>query len=256
MRTDNFSFQSFDNTAINVLKLIPQKAQEGKVPSVLFHPGNRCTPDDYRWLLEPLCREGYLVYGIYQRGYGSGTPNVNDRGGLIQQKDMQIALQLIKQDDWSDENRIACVGHSNGAHMVQRLAAIDSFKCGVAMSQVSDWALFISSSKDYLPDYYARVIAEFGGPPETNPQPYIDRSCLHLAKDIKIPILTICGEDDALTPIHFSRMMYEELKNQGNSAAELLIIPGAGHFFEVYAFDGYLTDQVTAEVLKWLAVNL
>lgn len=256
MRTEHISFESFDDTIINILKLIPEEAVTGKNPSVLFEPGNRCTPDDYQWLLEPLCQAGYLVYGIYQRGYGSGTPEVNDRGGLIQQKDMQLALQLLKQDPLADVDRIACVGHSNGGHMVQQLSTKEKFKCGVAMSQISDWALFVGSSKTYLPDYYAQVTADFGGSPEINPQPYIDRSCLHLAKDILIPILAICGGDDSTTPPHLSRMMYEELKKHGNEGAELIIVPGVGHFYEVYAFNGYLTNTVAEKVLKWLMETL
>lgn len=256
MRTEHISFKSFDDTKVNILKLIPQEIVPGKTPSILFEPGNRCTPDDYRWLLEPLCQEGYLVYGIYQRGYGSGPSEVNDRGGLIQQADMQSALLLLKQDPLADIERIACIGHSNGGHMVQRLTVLEKFKCGVAMSQISDWALFVRSSKNYMPDYYAQVTADFGGPPETNPKPYIDRSCLHLAKDIKIPILAICGGDDSTTPPHLSRMMYEELKRHGNEGAELIIVPGVGHFYEVYAFDGYLTDKVAEEVLNWLKKTL
>lgn len=256
MQREHLFFKSFDDTKINILKLIPEEAKAGKTLSILFEPGNRCTPDDYHWLLEPLCGAGYLVYGIYQRGYGSGTPEINDRGGLIQQNDMKIALQLLKQDPLADVDRIACIGHSNGGHMVQILAAKERFKCGVAMSQICDWALFVGSSKTYLPDYYTQVIADFGGPPETNPQPYIDRSCLHLAKDITIPILAICGGDDSTTPPHLSRLMYEELRKHGNDGAELIIVPGVGHFYEVYAFDGYLTNKIAEEIINWLKNTL
>ncbi len=251
-KKEKVTFQAFDGTNINCLKLTPTLKGALRVPAVLFQPGNRMTPDDYLWLLEPLAREGWLVYGIYQRGHGSGVPDCNDRGGPIQQQDLQLALDLVKQDDLVDTERVALVGHSNGGHMIQRLAVQESVKCLVPMSQISDWYLFVSSSQDYLPDYYKAVTEEFGGGPEENPQPYWERSCLHLAEQIAIPVLTIVGGDDTTTPPHLSRLMHEALVKGGNQRAEMAVIPGVGHFYEVYAFDGYLTKKVAQIVVDWL----
>jgi len=249
------SFQSFDGETINYLMLVPE-SDNGSLPAVLFHPGNRCRPDDYMWLLEPLVKAGYLVFGVYQRGYGSGLPGVNDRGGKIQQKDLELALNCLKSMAEVNHSRIALIGHSNGGHMVQRLAAKEQVKCVVALSQICDWSLFISSCKDYLPDYYRQVISEFGGPPESNPEPYKERSCLHLAGDIKVPVLAIVGGDDTTTPIHLTELMYEALKESGNDKAEMVVIPNAGHFYEDYSFAGYKTSEVSEIVVNWLKENL
>jgi len=254
----NLSFNSFDGKKINCLKLEPEltKLKESSVPGVLFHPGNRCTPDDYMWLLEPLVNAGYLVLGVYQRGYGSGEPGINDRGGQIQQKDFELALNYLKSIPEVDQTRIALIGHSNGGHMVQRIAAKERVKCVVALSQICDWSLFISSCKDYLPDYYQQVINEFGGPPETNPEPYRERSCLHLASDTKVPVLAIVGGDDTTTPIHLTKLMYEALRKSGNDKAEMVVIPNVGHFYEEYSFSGYKTSEVSEKVINWLKANL
>lgn len=249
-------FKSFDGVEINCKKLIPKVSNKENIPAVLFEPGNRCTPDDYMWLLKPMVESGWLVLAIYQRGYGSGEPDINDRGGPIQQKDLKLALHLLRSEEIVDISRIAMVGHSNGGHMIQRLAAEDEVKCLVPMSQVSDWARFVGGAKDYMPDYYNTVINEFNGSPEENYQVYRERSCIHLADKIKVPVLSVVGEDDTITPVHLTRNMHEAIMANGNVKAELAIIPGVGHFYEVYAFDGYKTEEVANTVVNWLQKTL
>ncbi len=249
----NIEFISHDGLPIRVLSLVPEGAREGKTPAVLFQPGNRCALDGYMWLFKPLRAAGYLVYGIHQRGYGSGPDGVNDRGGPIHQEDLRRALEFLKENPLVDASRITCIGHSNGGHMVQRMAAIyGGFSRLVALSQISDWELFIRSAKTYLPDYYAKVVREFGGPPEENPAPYLERSCLHLADKITLPVLAVVGGEDTTTPPHLSRNMVDALRRAGNDRAELVVIPGVGHFFENYGFDGYKTEEVAQAVLEWM----
>lgn len=249
------SFTSFDGETINYLKLL-HETNKKSMPSVLFHPGNRCTPDDYLWLLGPLAEAGYVVIGLYQRGYGSGVKGINDRGGKIQQQDHQVALNYLKDMPEVDQTRIALVGHSNGGHMVQRLATKEPVKCVVALSQICDWGLFVSSTKEYMPDYYYQVTKEFGGSPEDNPEPYKERSCLHLADKIKIPVLAIVGSDDTTTPIHLTRLMHDALRKGGNKKSEMVVVPDVGHFYERYSFNGYKTSEVAQVVVDWLGRTL
>lgn len=251
MKTEKLSFLSFDGETINYLKLMPSNTDH-KLPAILFEPGNRMTSDDYMWLLKPLAKCGWLVYAIYQRGYGSGVPDTNDRGGPIQQLDLQHALACLRSDVDADAERIAMVGHSNGGHMIQRLAAEEKVKCLVPISQVSDWGIFVAAAKEYLPDYYKVVTKEFGGSPAEHPEPYRVRSCLHLADKIKLPVLAIVGGDDTITPPHLTRLMHEALLAAGNTQSEMIIVPDVGHFFEVYAFNGYATDLVAKIIVDWL----
>lgn len=249
------SFQAVDAVAINYLRFEPAGGSE-KVPGVLFEPGNRCTADDYRWIAEAIAKEGYVVYDIYQRGYGSGTPGVNDRGGLIQQGDFREALRILKQDPRVDPERIAVGGHSNGSHISLRTAAQFPVNCCFAMSQVCDWSIFVKGAEGYYPDYYKEIVAEYGGTPEENPGPYQERSNLYLAGRITCPVLNLVGGDDTVCPPHLSRMMHEALLASGNTASELRIIEGVGHFFERYAFDGYKLEETAAAVCDFLRRNL
>ncbi len=249
------SFAAVDGVVINYLRFEPEGGPE-KVPGVLFEPGNRCTADDYRWIAETIAREGYVVYDIHQRGYGSGTPGVNDRGGLIQQGDFRDALQILRRDPRVDPARIAIGGHSNGCHISLRTAAQFPVKCVFAMSQIADWGIFVSGCEKYYPDYYNEIIKEFGGTPQENPGPYQERSNLYLADHIKCPVLNLVGGDDTVCPPHLSRMMHEALLKTGNDRSEFRIIDGVGHFYEKYAFDGYKLEETAAAVCEFLKRTL
>lgn len=254
-KESKLSFVAVDGVQINYLRFEPEEGTD-KVPGVLFHAGNRCTADDYRWICEAIAREGYVVYDIYQRGYGSGEPGVNDRGGLIQQGDFRDALQILKQDPRVDTSRIAIGGHSNGCHISLRTAAQIPVKCVFAMSQVADWSVFVSGCEKYYPDYYNQIIVEFGGSPEQNPGPYQERSNVYLADHIKCPVLNLVGGDDTVCPPHLSRMMHEALLKTGNEKSEFCVIDGVGHFYEKYAFDGYKLEETAEAVCDFLRRNL
>lgn len=250
------SFKAIDGVQINYIRFEPVGGPE-KVPGVLFEPGNRCTADDYRWVAEAIAKEGYVVYDIHQRGYGSGTPGVNDRGGLIQQGDYREALQIMMADPRVDTERIAFGGHSNGSHIALRTAAqIPFVKCVFAMSQVCDWSKFVSGCELYYPDYYKDVIVEFGGTPAENPGPYQERSNLYMADRIKCPVLNLVGGDDTVCPPHLTRMMHEALLKAGNDKSEYCVIDGVGHFYEKYAFDGYKLEETAEAVCEFLRRTL
>lgn len=248
-------FEALDGVVINYLRLEPVGGAD-KAPGVLFEPGNRCTADDYRWIAEAIAKEGYVVYDIDQRGYGSGTPGVNDRGGLIQQNDFLEAWRILRKDPRVDPGRIAIGGHSNGCHISLRAAAQIPVKCCFAMSQVCDWGIFVSGCEKYYPDYYAEIIKEFGGTPQEYPGPYQERSNLYLAEKIKCPVLNLVGGDDTICPPHLSRMMHEALIATGNDQSEMVVIDGVGHFYERYAFDGYKLDETAAAVCDFLRRRL
>ena len=78
---------------------VPFHMKEKGTPTALILPAGKCFPEDYNWISGTLCRRGYLVYGLYQRGYGSGIPEVNDNAGPIQKQDMRDAFHCMKQQE-------------------------------------------------------------------------------------------------------------------------------------------------------------
>lgn len=244
---------SFDSNGekINYLYYMPDK--EGPHPAVVFHPGNRLFPDDYEWLYSRLLQKGYAILALYQRGYGSGDDSINDRAGLIQQKDLERAFQVLRQMDGIQKDRIGLIGHSNGAGMSLRLAASNKdVKCAVSMSMISDWGEFVKRLQEHLPHYYKSVCEHFGGNPNENPRAYELRSCIHLADKIDIPVLFVSGNDDAITPTYQTTWMYDRLVETGNKHAKLYIVKEAGHFYEKYSFSGYKTKEVGRTIANWI----
>ena len=253
MKRTNEQFVSSDGISFYLRCLVPFHVKERNTPTVLLHPAGTCMPDDYSWITNMLCRRGFLVYTLFQRGYGSGPPEENDRGGLQQQQDLREAFQFVKQQPLVDPERIVCIGHSNGAHMIQRLAVLEDFACGVAMSQLSDWNTHCRVSKEFIPDYYYnRALKWYNGSPEENPEEYLSRSCLHLADQIKMPILAITGDRDNITPPHWGRLMTEALQRAGNTRSEFISVHKAGHFFENFGFYGDQRAEVAEIVADWL----
>ena len=231
---------------------VPFHVKENGTPTVFIHPGGTCLADDYGWIAGPMCRRGYLVYCLHQRGYGSGEPGINDYGGYGQQRDLLEAIQFVKRQKYVDLDRFIGIGHSSGAHMIQRLAVDEDFTCCIALSQESDWIEYTKSCKYFLKDYYQKAMQRYGGDPDEHPDEYLLRSCIQLADKIKVPVLAITGSMDNITPPQQAREMTKALNDAGNIRSEFVLIEGAGHFFEKFGFSGEYRSDVAEIIMSWI----
>ena len=252
MKKTTVSFTASDGTLFYMQCYLPFHAKERGTAAALILPAGKCSPDDYNWISGLLCRRGYLVYALYQRGYGSGIPLVNDNAGPVQKQDMRDAFHFMKEQPLVDPRRIVVIGHSNGASMMQQLAVEEDFSCGVALSQLSDRLAYAKIAKEFEPGYYERARQMYDGDPYENPEGYIERSCLHLADRIRIPILAITGDRDFITPCIWAERMTKALNDAGNSRSECVIIEDAGHFFEHYGFHGDQRTEVAEIIVEWI----
>ncbi len=252
MKKTTINFTAKDGTPFYMQCYVPFHMKEKGTPTALILPAGKCFPEDYNWISGTLCRRGYLVYGLYQRGYGSGIPEVNDNAGPIQKQDMRDAFHCMKQQPMVDPKRIVVIGHSNGASMMQQLATEEDFVCGVALSQLSDRLAYAKIAEEFEPGYYERANRMYNGTPYDNPEAYIERSCLHLADRIRIPILAITGDRDFITPSVWARRMTEALNKAGNTKSDCVIIEDAGHFFEHYGFHGDQRTEVAEIMMEWI----
>ncbi|NHJ02444.1 MAG: alpha/beta hydrolase [Candidatus Heimdallarchaeota archaeon] len=64
----------------------------------------------------------------------------------------------------------------------------------------------------------------------------------HISQNISVPVLIICGEQDRLTPVKYSKYLQENIKG-----SELIVIPRVGHF----AFQE-AKDQVNTIINKFI----
>ena len=252
MKKTTVSFTAKDGTAFYMQCYIPFHTKERKTAAAMILPAGKCFPEDYNWISGLLCRKGYLVYALYQRGYGSGIPEVNDNAGPVQKQDMRDAFHFVLEQPMVDPKKVVVIGHSNGASMMQQLAAEEDFACGVALSQLSDRLAYAKIAKDFEPGYYKRADTMYHGNPFDHPEGYIERSCLHLADKIKIPILAITGDRDFITPSVWAERMTKALNEAGNTRSEFVAIEDAGHFFEHYGFHGDQRTEVAEIIVVWI----
>ena len=149
MKKTTEQFITSDGMVMYLQCFVPFHYKERNTAAALIVPGGQCAPEDYNWISSTLCRRGYLVYSIYQRGYGSGAPRVNDHAGERQLQDLKEAFEFVKGQPLVDQDRIVVIGHSYGADMVQRLALEKEFACGVVLSQLSDWLTYAKYAKEF-----------------------------------------------------------------------------------------------------------
>jgi pimeloyl-ACP methyl ester carboxylesterase len=99
-----------------------------------------------------------------------------------------------------------------------------------------------------LPDYAAAVTRDLG-PPDTAADAYQDRSPLawEWSAGQRRPVLLVSGELDRVCPPEGARRLHEHLTTAGWDA-HLVVLPGCGHFFERFGFDGDRRADVLAVV--------
>jgi dienelactone hydrolase len=91
-----------------------------------------------------------------------------------------------------------------------------------------------------------------GVPPEADPRPFRERSPIHYAGDIKVPVLFIVGAQDWVNPSYHCTDMADALRSAGNQDVSVEIIDEVEHFFCQRHFLGYRFDAVTGPALGWL----
>ena len=223
---------------------------------ILSHPGGRLRPRDYDWLNVGLAEAGFLVVGLYQRGYGSGTPGDGDFAGPKQQADALAAVEGLMVATVVDDRPIGMVGHSMGAVLTLLTAARSPrLRSIVALSALVDMARHVHMLREFLPDTYKRYQCLVGGAPEDLPDGYRVRSPIEQATSIRAPTYLLVGENDRVCPPYHSMWMAEALRGNG-TRVEIEVLRDAGHFFEPFNFGQPHTEEVTRRVVNWFADTL
>lgn len=226
----------------------------GPVPAIVHHPSHRSPARQYDWYLGKFAEAGYVGLAIEQRGYGSGPAGQNDRGGPLQQADIMNGISYLSALPFVDRHRIGVSGHSNGAALALIVAARDP-RVGacISLAPKTDWVRALRGAREWKPDFYQQTITEMNGgvPPEEDPGPYVTRSPITYARDIRIPVLFIVGAQDWVNPSYHCTEMRDALRAHGNQHSEVVIIEEVEHFFCRRHFLGYRFDEVTGPALAW-----
>ena len=171
--------------------------------------------------LEPLAdlfsRAGYVAVAMSMRGFGSST-GVDDLG-LHQPQDVGAVAAWVRHR--TRVRRLYAVGISQGGQVVLLAAAagapLDAIAAWAAVTDVARWRA--TTSYEGIPEYVDARCADGR---------YAERSPLHVAGRIRVPVLLVHGDADTRVPAEQSVALHQALIAAGRPS-ELELLAGVAH---------------------------
>jgi uncharacterized protein len=238
--------------------------------------------DLYRLVAERLSSNGVAVLRVDDRGSGRSPMPTKQTSYRDLVDDTRAAFEYLLTRGEIDKTRVALVGHSEGAETAALIAAEDARVAAVALlagasrpvdKVVTEQALFqlaLSGAVDpadkmKLPAV-SRQLAEIFEQAKASPAPAPgaeDRLAWfreHAANDplstirrVRVPVLILNGERDALVLPYHAVALAEALAGAGNRRTTLRIFPNLTHLFTPSGLDASARDkvgEVSPEVLQ------
>jgi len=221
-------------------------AAQAPLPLVVMPHGGPVARDSwaYDYLRQFLVSRGYAVLQTNYRGsdgYGRAWMYAafQDWGG-VSYEDVIDGVHWAIEQGIADPSRVAVVGWSFGGYMALLAATreADLFRCAVSVAGISDPGLLESEHDDSL--YGAALRRQIGDNPERLAR---DTPLLHAAQ-VRIPVLLVHGEDDAVVPMEQSLAMAAALERTGRPHG-LIRVAGGDH--------SLTSGPARAELLRALA---
>jgi dipeptidyl-peptidase 4 len=195
---------------------------------VLIHvyggPGVQRVRNDWQPLtLQYFARLGYVIFELDNRGSTQRAKAFEDvihrRLGQAEVADQLTGVDFLRAQGWADPDRIGIFGHSYGGYMTLMCLcqAPGTFRAGVAVAPVTDWAL-----------YDTHYTERFLETPATNADGYRDSAVLTFADRLQDPLLLIHGMADDNVLFTHSTALIKALQATGRQF-DLMTYPGAKH---------------------------
>ena len=238
-RQERFTWKGTDGTTIEGLLFYPLDYQAGKrSPLVVQLHGGPWDADRFGFwgwsdYVQVLTAMGYAVLRPNYRGsIGYGNAFYRDMvGGFFTHAHLDVLAgvdALIKQGA-ADPDRLAIMGFSAGAHIVNKLVTMtDRFKAAASFAGASDWISLYAQS-----DLRGNRTLWFGGTPWQKNAPidrYWSQSPLKDVANVRTPTLFLVGENDTRVGLAQALEMHRALKANG-VATKLEVAPREGHLW-------------------------
>jgi dipeptidyl aminopeptidase/acylaminoacyl peptidase len=212
-----FRFESHDGMDIGALLY-----DSDKRPSPLIvnpHGGPRWADDrSFNAFTQFLIRKGYSVLQVNYRGStGRGREFIEllkrDWGG-DEQADIAAAVNLVREYDWIDEDRIGVFGGSYGGYSAywQMLQYPELYDAGIAWVGITDLSYMYENT---MPHFQTELMEKYLGLPEDNPDLYEERSPTTHVENLSAPLLMVHGINDRRVPVSQARIFRDALENAG-----------------------------------------
>ncbi len=185
----------------------------------------------YRWCLQMMAANGYIVVAPNRRGLPTFGQEWNDEisgdyGGQ-NMKDYLTAIDTVSTDPWVDKNRLGAVGASYGAYSVYWLAGhhegrFRAFIAHCGMFNLESW--YGSTEEYWFPDY------DLGGAYwEKSAGKNYDFSPHKFIGNWDTPILVIHGGNDFRIPYTEGMQAFNCAQLKG-VPSKFLFFPNESHF--------------------------
>ena len=235
----------FNGKALHVLEPEPKGTE--KDPSLLFIHGAGGTGEIWEQQVA-FFRGKHPLFRLDLPGHGGSDPRGEERIGSYAEW-VRLGLEKLFA-----QRPFVLVGHSMGGAVVLELALDppEGLKgivlVGSGAKLAVTRAIFKMLSEN--PEAFFESIDQFAfssAAPKTLRERFIQvtrqcqpsvifndfQACDHFdirnrVSEIKIPTLVLCGEEDQLTPVKYSRYLHENI-----AASRLVLIPNAGHMVMV-----------------------
>ena len=229
------NYEARDGLPIEGYLTLPAGAPEGPMPAIVFPHGGPISYEGsgFDYWTQYFASRGYAVLQMNFRGsagYGYNFMASGLKGwGLEMQNDVEDGTRWLIEEGIADPDRICVVGASYGGYAAMMEAARnpDLYQCAVSFAGVMDVAYLVKSSRRYS-NY--EVLKEQVGDDLSELR---DRSPLHRAEAVDIPVLLAHGTKDRSVRVRHSQRMANELEKAGKDVTYLEIEDG----------DHYLSTQ-------------
>ncbi len=234
----SITYNARDGTAIPAFLTLPPGSAGKSVPLVVMpHRGPESRDqDDFHWFSPFLATRGYAVLRPQFRGstgYGEAFRKAGFRewGGLMQD-DLTDGVRAMIEQGIADPKRVAIVGEAYGGYAALAGAAFtpELCKCAVSIGGISDLPAMLGEaqrwvhSKEYdTVAYWRENIGAISDPK------LVEKSPIHAAPAIHVPILLVHGTGDSVVSISQSERMAQELQAAGKSV-RFVRLDGADHW--------------------------
>ena len=223
---------------------------------VVLVPGFHAGGDDYLWQIHDLLEYGWNVFTFDATGtlQSQGDSQV----GFVQSSlDLEAALAYLRENGWFGHDKLALLGHSQGAYAAccalaqeQDVSAVVSVS-GVnsameAVMQMSVQAIGPVSYGNY--GFLWLYQASLFGADATN------ASAAQTISDSPVPVLVIHGTQDEKIPMDSSSIISH--KSQIHSEQVEYYLCDAGHTDILYDADGTANDALIDRIHEFLLRSL
>ncbi len=147
---------------------------------------------------------------------------------MVDVEDCFAAGKFLAERGDVDGDRIVIRGGSAGGWttMVAAIRPDLGFAAGCSLFGISDLEVFVRDTHKFESRYIDRLV---GALPEAK-EVYQERSAVHHADKIEMPLLLLQGLDDKIVPPNQSELIFDSLRERGRPVA-YVAFEGEGHGF-------------------------